>query len=74
MKIEELLARLDKNCVFEVLDDPDEILISIGGGDGIPIVAAWDKNGFQPYKLDSRDSFPLEREEFIEMVLAKEPI
>ena len=74
MKIEELLACLDKNCVFEVLDDPDEILISIGGGEGIPVVAAWDKNGFRPYKLDSRDSFPLEREEFVEMVLVKEPI
>ncbi len=74
MKIEELLARLDKNCVFEVLDDPDEILISIGGGEGIPVVAAWDKNGFAPYELDTRFRFPLEREEFIEMVLVKEPI
>ncbi len=74
MKIEELLGRLGKNCVFEVLDDTDEILISIGGGKGIPVVAAWDKNGFRPYQLDSRFRFPLEREEFIEMVLVKEPI
>ena len=74
MRVEELIGKLDENCVFEVIDDPDEILLSIGGGEGIPVVAAWDKNGFEPYSLDSRFRFPLEREEFIEMVLAKEPI
>lgn len=74
MKIDELLARLDKFSVFAVLDDVDEILISIGGGINIPIVAAWDKNGFIPYDLDSREYYPLERDEFMEMVRVKESI
>lgn len=74
MEIDEMLDKIDEYAVFVVLDDVDEVLVSIGGGEGIPIVAAWDKNGFRAYDLDDRDRYPLERDEFIEMVKAKEPI
>lgn len=74
MKINELLAGIDQYAGFAVINDIDEVLISIGAGGEIPVVAAWDKNGFRPYDLDGRDYYPIERDEFMEMVPLKEPI
>jgi len=71
----ELLKKISPTASFYLSTDSDEIPISVGGGDGIPFEASWDKTGFRPTNLDAHEHVvPISREEFERLVLMKEPL
>jgi len=49
------LKKISLTASFYVTTDSDEIPISVGGGDGIPFEASWDRTGYRPTNLDAHD-------------------
>ena len=71
----EAFKKISSTASFYISTDSDEIPISVGGGEGIPFEAAWDKTGFIITKLDSHEHVvPITREAFEKLVLNKEPL